>query len=197
MRLDRPSPPRCSLLNALSRFAQCIEQTAPREATPNLPHAMKSFRRSNRSWGRAEEVRAMFKRTLYQALQNRLQEARRFIQVLAGPRQTGKTTLARQVLRRPGGIERRGDDWQNPPWARIWSIAPSVRTSKSSTGENAAERSTSCYGEEASSQPSWLRTTLIPHASPPASLPVQAYAQHLLLSAPVILEVRVGDVGRQ
>lgn len=43
----------------------------------------------------------------------------------------------------------------------------------------------------------WLRTTLIPHASPPASLPVQAYAQHLLLSAPVILEVRIGDVGRQ
>ena len=59
---------------------------------------MRSFRRPDQLWGRAEEDRTMFKRSLYQTLQDRLQEARRFIQVLAGPRQTGKTTLARQVL---------------------------------------------------------------------------------------------------
>lgn len=39
-----------------------------------------------------------FRRTQYKTLLLRLQEARRFIQVLAGPRQSGKTTIARQVL---------------------------------------------------------------------------------------------------
>lgn len=40
----------------------------------------------------------MYKRPLFQTLLKRLQEPRRFIQVLAGPRQVGKTVLVRQVL---------------------------------------------------------------------------------------------------
>lgn len=40
----------------------------------------------------------MFKRPLYEIILKRLSEKRRFMQVLAGPRQTGKTTLARQVM---------------------------------------------------------------------------------------------------
>lgn len=40
----------------------------------------------------------MFKRPIFQHLFDRLTEPRRFIQVLAGPRQVGKTTLARQVM---------------------------------------------------------------------------------------------------
>jgi predicted AAA+ superfamily ATPase len=40
----------------------------------------------------------MFKRPIYTTLQQRIVEPRRFIQVLAGPRQTGKTTLARQLM---------------------------------------------------------------------------------------------------
>lgn len=40
----------------------------------------------------------MFNRSLHHTLLSRLREPRRFIQVLAGPRQVGKTTLARQVL---------------------------------------------------------------------------------------------------
>ena len=39
----------------------------------------------------------MFKRAAFYTLLKRLQEPRRFIQVLAGPRQTGKTTIAQQV----------------------------------------------------------------------------------------------------
>jgi predicted AAA+ superfamily ATPase len=39
----------------------------------------------------------MFKRKIFQVLLKRIQEPRRFIQVLVGPRQTGKTTLARQI----------------------------------------------------------------------------------------------------
>ena len=40
----------------------------------------------------------MYKRPIYPVVAKRLGEPRRFIQVLAGPRQTGKTTLARQIL---------------------------------------------------------------------------------------------------
>lgn len=40
----------------------------------------------------------MYKRRFFQTITSRLKEPRRFIQVLTGPRQVGKTTLARQVL---------------------------------------------------------------------------------------------------
>ncbi|MBI2088307.1 MAG: ATP-binding protein [Deltaproteobacteria bacterium] len=40
----------------------------------------------------------MYKRPIFQILLKRLRERRRFIQVLAGPRQAGKTVLARQVM---------------------------------------------------------------------------------------------------
>ncbi|HUT34159.1 MAG TPA: ATP-binding protein [Planctomycetota bacterium] len=39
-----------------------------------------------------------YQRPVFRVLAGRLSEPRRFIQVLAGPRQTGKTTLARQVM---------------------------------------------------------------------------------------------------
>ncbi|MCK9420188.1 MAG: AAA family ATPase [Nitrospirae bacterium] len=39
----------------------------------------------------------MYHRPMYDTLVKRLREQRRFIQVLAGPRQTGKTTMVRQV----------------------------------------------------------------------------------------------------
>lgn len=40
---------------------------------------------------------AIFKRDIYYILYNRLNEPRRFIQVVVGPRQVGKTTMVRQV----------------------------------------------------------------------------------------------------
>ncbi|MFA6132814.1 MAG: ATP-binding protein [Phycisphaerae bacterium] len=40
----------------------------------------------------------MYKRPIHRVLLDRLREERRFIQVLAGPRQVGKTTLVQQVL---------------------------------------------------------------------------------------------------
>jgi len=40
----------------------------------------------------------MFKRPIYDVLFKRIHEPRRFIQTLIGPRQTGKTTLAHQVI---------------------------------------------------------------------------------------------------
>jgi predicted AAA+ superfamily ATPase len=40
----------------------------------------------------------MFIRPIYNIISERLDEPRRFIQVLIGPRQTGKTTIARQII---------------------------------------------------------------------------------------------------
>lgn len=40
----------------------------------------------------------MFQRSYYQLLKKRIEEPRRFIQVLMGPRQVGKTTLVNQVI---------------------------------------------------------------------------------------------------
>ncbi len=40
----------------------------------------------------------MFLRPVAGVLRSRLAEPRRFIQALIGPRQTGKTTLARQIM---------------------------------------------------------------------------------------------------
>jgi len=40
----------------------------------------------------------VYKRPIFQTVLKRLREARRFIQVLAGPRQAGKTVLARQLM---------------------------------------------------------------------------------------------------
>jgi len=40
----------------------------------------------------------VYKRAIFHTLLQRIEEPRRFIQVLAGPRQVGKTTIARQVL---------------------------------------------------------------------------------------------------
>jgi predicted AAA+ superfamily ATPase len=43
-----------------------------------------------------------FRRPVYETILARVQERRRFIQILAGPRQSGKTTLARQLLQTAG-----------------------------------------------------------------------------------------------
>ncbi len=54
----------------------------------------------------------MIKRTQLQVVINRIKEERRFIQVLAGPRQVGKTTLVLQLLEEPGieGVYAAADD---------------------------------------------------------------------------------------
>ena len=68
-----------------------------------------------------------YRRTQFQALRDRLQERRRFIQVLTGPRQTGKTTLARQVEHAAGvpvlfmsgdDPEANGRSWLQQQWER-------------------------------------------------------------------------------
>jgi hypothetical protein len=41
----------------------------------------------------------MYERKIVRKVIKRIKEGRKFIQVLAGPRQTGKTTIARQVIK--------------------------------------------------------------------------------------------------
>ena len=40
----------------------------------------------------------MYKRSEYQLIKRRLEEPRKFIQVIMGPRQVGKSTVVKQVL---------------------------------------------------------------------------------------------------
>jgi predicted AAA+ superfamily ATPase len=42
----------------------------------------------------------MYERSVIGALERRLTESRRFIQIVIGPRQVGKTTLVQQTLRK-------------------------------------------------------------------------------------------------
>lgn len=67
----------------------------------------------------------MIRKVLHLLLLNRLQEPRRFIQVLAGPRQVGKTTLARQVMASVTAISHyasadepalKGREWISQQW---------------------------------------------------------------------------------
>ena len=67
----------------------------------------------------------MYKRLIYNKIKKRIDEPRRFIQVLSGPRQTGKTTLAQQMLKSldwPGHYATadepalKGPDWIEQQW---------------------------------------------------------------------------------
>jgi predicted AAA+ superfamily ATPase len=68
---------------------------------------------------------AMVRKSIQSLLLRRLEEPRRFIQVLAGPRQVGKTTLARQVMESLGVIAHyasadepslKGREWISQQW---------------------------------------------------------------------------------
>ena len=67
-------------------------------------------------------------RNQYNTLKERIEEPRKFIQVIAGPRQVGKTTLINQVLRQIGfayamevadGVDAKDTDWIR----RVWDSA--------------------------------------------------------------------------
>lgn len=70
----------------------------------------------------------MFTRPIFQLIYNRISEIRRFIQVLAGPRQVGKTTLAKQLMVKVSFpvIYASGDDpdWRGHDWIeQQWELA--------------------------------------------------------------------------
>jgi uncharacterized protein len=80
-----------------------------------------------------------FQRKQLQHIITRLSEPRRFIQVLAGPRQVGKTTAARRAIAQLGrpGIVTSADDPGLPPndWlTQIWNDARVEAAKASSTG---------------------------------------------------------------
>jgi predicted AAA+ superfamily ATPase len=67
----------------------------------------------------------LYNRLIYNKIKKRIDEPRRFIQVLSGPRQTGKTTLAQQMLKSldwPGHYATadepalKGPDWIEQQW---------------------------------------------------------------------------------
>ncbi|MDH3974211.1 MAG: ATP-binding protein [Deltaproteobacteria bacterium] len=62
----------------------------------------------------------MFKRPIFYTLLERLSEARRFIQVLSGPRQTGKTTISRQIMEACGMLSHYASADEPMLKDRIW-----------------------------------------------------------------------------
>ena len=77
----------------------------------------------------------MYKRPEYKLIKNRLEESRRFLQVVMGPRQIGKSTVVKQVLK---DIDRpylfySADDVpaSNRAWiADCWAAARSMKASR-------------------------------------------------------------------
>lgn len=74
----------------------------------------------------------MFRRKLSNTLEERLAEPRRFIQVVMGPRQTGKTTAVRQAVKASGlpthvasadGAGTLGTEWVEVEWYQARSLA--------------------------------------------------------------------------
>ena len=70
----------------------------------------------------------MITRPIFQTIFNRINELRRFIQVLAGPRQVGKTTLVKQLIPKVNcpAIYASGDDpdWRGHAWIeQQWELA--------------------------------------------------------------------------
>lgn len=77
----------------------------------------------------------MYKRSEYKIIKSRLEEPRRFIQVIIGPRQIGKSTVVKQVLKDIGVpfLFYSADDVpaSNRAWiADCWSAARSIKTAK-------------------------------------------------------------------
>jgi predicted AAA+ superfamily ATPase len=64
----------------------------------------------------------MFKRSIVKKLTERLNEERRFIQILTGPRQTGKTTALLQAIKTHKGRSHYISADNPPPNAREWLI---------------------------------------------------------------------------
>lgn len=82
----------------------------------------------------------MFKRTEYQLIKGRLEEPRRFIQILMGARQIGKSTVVKQVLKEIGlpfkyysadNVPTTNSAWISDCWS-------AVRSLKNSNGWNSA-----------------------------------------------------------
>lgn len=62
----------------------------------------------------------MFNRPQFPTLVKMLQEPRRFLQILSGPRQVGKTTLARQALDTAFVSAQSGIKWQDAMQDHAW-----------------------------------------------------------------------------
>ena len=76
----------------------------------------------------------MYKRAEYLTIKNRLEEARKFIQVVMGPRQVGKSTVVKQVLQdldapyqlfSADNVPASNTDWVSNCWAAVRSLKES------------------------------------------------------------------------
>lgn len=81
----------------------------------------------------------MYKRSEYQTIKSRLEEPRKFIQVVMGPRQVGKSTVVKQVLKdielpylfqSADNVPTVNNGWISDSWASLRSMMKSKRLKK-------------------------------------------------------------------
>ena len=82
------------------------------------------------------KYKAMYKRSEYQLIKRRIEEPRKFIQVVMGPRQVGKSTVVKQVLNdvnlpyqffSADNVPASGSSWISNCWAAIRSLKEANR----------------------------------------------------------------------
>ena len=73
----------------------------------------------------------MYKRAVFQTIKGRMEERRKFIQVVMGPRQVGKSTVVKQVLEElttpyqffsADNVPASDSDWVSNCWAAVRSL---------------------------------------------------------------------------
>ena len=82
------------------------------------------------------KCKAMYKRSEYKLIKRRIEEPRKFIQVVMGPRQVGKSTVVKQVLNdvnlpyqffSADNVPASGSSWISNCWAAIRSLKEANR----------------------------------------------------------------------
>jgi len=96
----------------------------------------------------------MYRRPILNLLLNRLREPRRFIQVLAGPRQTGKTTLARQAAAELQGPTHYASADEPALKDRVW-IEQQWEAARAQTRHGARRRTGLLVLDEIHKMPGW------------------------------------------
>lgn len=99
----------------------------------------------------------MYRRPVFRLLARRLAEPRRFIQVLAGPRQTGKTTVARQVMAEFDGPAHYASADEPALKGRIW-IEQQWEVARARARNAARKRRSLLVLDEIHKLPGWSET---------------------------------------
>ena len=99
----------------------------------------------------------MYKRAKFDVLCKRIREPRRFIQVLAGPRQSGKTTMVHQAMKKLSGASRYGSADEPALKNQVW-IEQQWESARLLLTRNKRRKSAVLVLDEIQKIPGWSET---------------------------------------